>query len=603
MSHLQDVVYEKALGQAAEEGDVAVAEALLAKGTPVDVLNVCSRTPLYLAAKNGHFRMVDVLLKARADVDKGNSYWGGKGTPLAAAAEMGHLEVAKLLLNAKACASSVSRDSTHPLHLAAEKNHALVCKLLLERGAEVEAVDAGRDTALHKAAYDDNEETVALLIEAKANIDALNGYGQAPLTVAAHGNRHKTVKLLLSANANVNAGERRQVVQMTPLLEAVRMNHVRMATTLIQAGADVLLHSPISVAVRDGSWYLCELLLKNKVSPDTLCTCVKEPEPLLHVAARNNWVLLMKMLLRHNASVNILNSWREPALLAAVKNNHLEATRVLLKAGAVLDSASVPSMEWEKILKRPVKRVWNWELLYHAASQASLPICKLLMANGVKADQQLFKALANRNWAMHVNRHNPVTEWIRAASSLPALSIAIDTEQPADIVIMSLRLGRVNPDDDIKHVMDTLKKARASPLHQIVERAYGLSYGASPDRRYSGWRPMNHWLHHKGVRDAISTMLLIVNRMEHTTLKMQTATSKQNAAFGRLEAAISRVGDADDQRSLKAAFEDCMETSKVAEFCTSLPVVPKEVWIGAIFAQFSRGNFPLPAAPPYTWND
>jgi ankyrin repeat protein len=78
---------------AAQEGHLAVVEALLGRGAVVDQACADGATPLYVAAQEGHLAVVGVLLTRGAAVDQSLTGW----TPLAAAEHHPHVAVAQLL--------------------------------------------------------------------------------------------------------------------------------------------------------------------------------------------------------------------------------------------------------------------------------------------------------------------------------------------------------------------------------------------------------------------------------------------------------------------------------------------------------------------------
>lgn len=97
---------EKALLNAAREGDVATAQNLLEGGVDIDFSDEEKDNPLFRAAYAGHAAVVALLLRRGAKRDIRNSV---DCTPLMGAADKGHLEVVRLLLENGADPSIRSR--------------------------------------------------------------------------------------------------------------------------------------------------------------------------------------------------------------------------------------------------------------------------------------------------------------------------------------------------------------------------------------------------------------------------------------------------------------------------------------------------------------
>ena len=140
---------------------------LLEKGAHVDSKDTVGRTPLWLAAQNGHEAVVKLLVEKGAHVDSKNT------------------------------------DGWTPLWLAARNGHEAMVKLLVEKGAVVDSKDNYGWTVLGWAAAKGYEAVVKLLVEKGAVIDSKDNYGWTPLwRVAANG--HEAVVKLLTFRLLVN---------------------------------------------------------------------------------------------------------------------------------------------------------------------------------------------------------------------------------------------------------------------------------------------------------------------------------------------------------------------------------------------------------------
>lgn len=85
-----------ALLDAAQKGDLAKVERLLKRGADINAVDDEERTPLILAAFEGHIQVVKALVLAGAKLDVREKKYGN--TALMLASIRGDTEVAKLLL-------------------------------------------------------------------------------------------------------------------------------------------------------------------------------------------------------------------------------------------------------------------------------------------------------------------------------------------------------------------------------------------------------------------------------------------------------------------------------------------------------------------------
>ena len=113
---------------AAQDGEAGVVEGLIQSGYPPDQA-VGGRSPLFIAANNGHIDVVRALLLVlpAGGVDAADPHGT---TPLAAAAEEGHEAVVAQLLAADANPSLADGDGDTALGLAVANGHGGVAELL-----------------------------------------------------------------------------------------------------------------------------------------------------------------------------------------------------------------------------------------------------------------------------------------------------------------------------------------------------------------------------------------------------------------------------------------------------------------------------------------
>lgn len=150
-------------------------------------------TALWCAAGAGHFEVVQLLVSHSANV---NHTTVTNSTPLRAACFDGRLDIVRYLVEHKADISIANKYDNTCLMIAAYKGHADVVGFLLEHGADPNAKAHCGATALHFAAEAGHLDIVQALVRRHASM-ALNGHGMTPLKVAAESCKAAVVELLL----------------------------------------------------------------------------------------------------------------------------------------------------------------------------------------------------------------------------------------------------------------------------------------------------------------------------------------------------------------------------------------------------------------------
>ena len=145
--------------------DKAVHQALLREHNLVDHF-----TALHLAALHGQRRVVQLLLRERAEVDSANDF------------------------------------GQTPLHVSSKKGHAQAVCALLASGASVNQTDQRGLTALHHCCATPGGKDVAdALMEVKADVNLKDNEGNTPLHLACATGTHRTVVSLLKYKVHDSA--------------------------------------------------------------------------------------------------------------------------------------------------------------------------------------------------------------------------------------------------------------------------------------------------------------------------------------------------------------------------------------------------------------
>ena len=149
------------LHDAARDGDIEKARALIDDGAEIDALSDRGETPLTLAIVAGNDAIAELLIENGAAIDGRNA---GGFTPLHAAAYAGDPAMVELLIDHGADINDASNKAgVTPLFPAIEEDHVAVAELLVAKGADLGLQERHGYTALTRALFKGNKDVVVLL--------------------------------------------------------------------------------------------------------------------------------------------------------------------------------------------------------------------------------------------------------------------------------------------------------------------------------------------------------------------------------------------------------------------------------------------------------
>ncbi|XP_033943418.1 dynein axonemal heavy chain 12 isoform X2 [Pseudochaenichthys georgianus] len=219
-----------------------LATLLLRYRANVDQTGPLNRTALHESAFLGLENFVHLLLESCADP---NARDIKKKTPLALAAQNGHLNVVEALLQkgANVCCES---ESGPVLFDAAASGNPDIISLLLDHGADPNQPLSSGHLPIHRVAYHGHILALERLIPV-TKLEAVKEGGMSPLhSAAAGGHAHlsnndlQCTRLLLEAGAMVNQDP------INCLQLALRQGHYEMINQLLKFGANVNYYSRVN---------------------------------------------------------------------------------------------------------------------------------------------------------------------------------------------------------------------------------------------------------------------------------------------------------------------------------------------------------------------
>jgi ankyrin repeat protein len=299
-------------------------------------------TPLMNAAsENGNPKVIDVLVKAGANVNAENQW---DETVLALAAAKNNPAVVSALINAGA---SVKGDGSALLQAVRFNEYAGVVPVLIKAGADVNARDNKDKTALIYAAQrKENAGTiVAALVKAGADVNAKDADGWTAMTYAVRNNKPEVVTILEQAGATETQAMVEKAIKTREIndqfLKLCKTGTPQEIQAALKAGADV------NAKNEDGDTALMFAARYNN-DPEVISVLVKqgadvnaqfaECTALMYAAMYSKNPEVVDRLVKSGADVNVMGYEGSTVLDFAQSNENKEVVSeivaILEKAGA-----------------------------------------------------------------------------------------------------------------------------------------------------------------------------------------------------------------------------------------------------------------------------
>jgi ankyrin repeat protein len=357
-----------ALHIAGGEGDGGMASALLAAGAPLEARDQHLQTPLYFALRSSRPDALKVLVAAGADV---NAKFKNGQTPLHEAVTSDAPGSAEILLEAGAKVEAKDSQGQTPLYLAAAYGREKMVPVLLRYGADP-AQKTPNGKTLVQLATESKSPNVIPLLEGAKKVEVAPKATIAPKGGAATGAAGGGGPAA-SADPKGDLAKMGLAFDAKTFFSRVDGGDTRAIALFLAAGFDA---STKDDRGRTGLWIAVEqknadsvrALLSGGVKPDA-----KNAPPMAYgqtivaAAVASSDAGIVRALVEAGADAKKGNDYGMTPLHEAARQGQLEATGLLLKAGA--DPNSAPS---------------GAPVLHGPVTENHVEVVKLLLDSGAK---------------------------------------------------------------------------------------------------------------------------------------------------------------------------------------------------------------------------
>ena len=472
------------LADAAEHNDVPAVQSLIAEKADVNAPQGDGTTALHWAAFNDNLQMARMLVAAGANVKATTR--DGAITPLFMAAKNGDAKMIELLLQYGADANSTDERGTTALMTAAASGSADAVRVLIEHGADVNAKEGAHgQTALMFAAALNRADAIKALLDAHADPDVTTRavkvvvprtprFQDKPAADAkpasADANADKSALDALAAGMGLKSAEynpgtdsnlRAMVAKLSTKIDEIEKRLpgekskpgqdsnggmygiIRERGTSDMGGMTALLF-----AARDGQMDAARALLQG--GADINQVSVSEKTSPLVLAVMNGHYDLAKFLVDWGADPNLQNEQGLTALYATIdvqwaprgwfpspevgqeKISYLDLMKALLADGANPDARITKKLWFRSFGDHSWVDTAGATAFWRAASSTDVAAMKLLVAGGANPDIATFggvtplEAACGVGWAYHNSMNAPDYTWMDAAKYLVRLGADVN---------------------------------------------------------------------------------------------------------------------------------------------------------------------------------
>ena len=386
--HKLNIFNENALLWAVLLKNAELVELLCSLGADLTIFNNIGLNSMFLAIQLKQVEIAKILIKYKFPLEIKEKQF--EDTPLLAAMKCG--EIASLLIDSGANIHAENKINDTPIHLATLLNNFEIVKKLTNKGADLNRLNKQSHNPIIFATGNGFTEIVKFLLEKNVDLNVYDVCKEPLLNICIHHNRLEIMELLLiKDNTLVN---RIDCNYSTPITIAVKKNKIEFVELLLKYGATPnpkmsVDFSPIYEAFENKNEKIIELLIKHGVNkkhllsmyifrnkieeigifiknnPNIINQRIHDSNTALMIAALNNNMPLVELLLVNGADPNINNCLNRSPLMEAVFNGNYEMIKMLICYKADINNREIISYnrEYGNSILGFAKRTFNQKII------------------------------------------------------------------------------------------------------------------------------------------------------------------------------------------------------------------------------------------------
>jgi len=316
-------------------------------------------TPLLAAMKCTE--IASFLIDSGANIHAENKI---NDTPIHLATLLNNFEIVKKLTSKGADLNRMNIQSHNPIIFATGNGFTEIVKFLLEKNVDLYVYDVCKEPLLNICIHHNRLEIMELLLMKDINLVNMIDYNYStPITIAAKKNKIEFVELLLKYGATPNP---KKSVDFSPIFEAFENKNEQMIELLIKHGINK--KHLFTMYVHSNKIDQIEIFIKN--NPAIINQRIQDSNTALMLAALNNNMPLVELLLKNGADPNINNCLNRSPLMESVFNGNYKMIKMLIYFKADINNREILSYskEYGNSILGLAKKIYNQKIINYLES-------------------------------------------------------------------------------------------------------------------------------------------------------------------------------------------------------------------------------------------
>ncbi|AVP87839.1 hypothetical protein phytr_9100 [Candidatus Phycorickettsia trachydisci] len=298
--NVKDSNLNSILHSAAVSEDLKTIQYLVKRGLDITASNVKGFTPLHLAAIFGRTNIVQFLTQQKQFAGNLDIKDSQGDTPLSLAVRNAHLKLVKMLLKQGANPNAQNNAGYRLIHLAVISNSTEMLNYLSDQGLRLDILSEDGLLPLHLAAIEGKVKMIQLFRKKGLDINQVDNEGLTPFDLAVKNGQLELVKWYLKECNDLNISSYNDHPES--LIEKSSTEFIQLP--LNKKSDNSIQNTPLHLAAQKGYLHAVKLLIERGAAINEFN---KDKNTPLHLAVQNGHVTVVQELLSKEANTQLRN--------------------------------------------------------------------------------------------------------------------------------------------------------------------------------------------------------------------------------------------------------------------------------------------------------